>query len=168
MPGLSIVVPVYRSAEILPELVRRLEDVMPTLASSYEVVLVNDCSPDRSWKVIRELASPRSWIRSINLMRNYGQHNALLCGIRACRYGVIVTIDDDLQHPPEEIPKLLAVLSQNYDVVEGEKVRILRFTARAAGKPNIFPRRRAAISSACVHGRQSDWCPRSAIEACCR
>ncbi|SRR6266436_848572 len=118
-PGLSIVVPVYRSAEILPELVRRLQEVLPTLASSYEVVLVNDCSPDRSWEVIGELASRHPWIRAINLMRNYGQHNALLCGIRGCQYGVIVTIDDDLQHPPEEIPKLLAVLGQHYDVVYG-------------------------------------------------
>jgi glycosyltransferase involved in cell wall biosynthesis len=119
LTGLSIVVPVYRSAEILPELVRRLQNVLPTLASSYEVVLVNDCSPDRSWEVIGELLPGHPWIRAINLMRNYGQHNALLCGIRACRYGVIVTIDDDLQHPPEEIPKLLAVLGQHYDVVYG-------------------------------------------------
>src|ERR1041385_3136895 len=119
LPGLSVVVPVYRSAEILPELARRVENVLPGLASSYEVVMVNDCSPDRSWEVIDELASRHSWIRAINLMRNYGQHNALLCGIRACRYGVIVTIDDDLQHPPEEIPKLLAVLDRGYDVVYG-------------------------------------------------
>ena len=114
-----MVVPVYRSAEILPELVRRLQDVIPTLSSSYELVLVNDCSPDRSGEVIAELASQHPWIHAINLMRNYGQHNALLCGIRACRHGVIVTMDDDLQHPPEEIPKLLAVFEQGYDVVYG-------------------------------------------------
>jgi glycosyltransferase involved in cell wall biosynthesis len=119
LPGLSVVVPVYRSAEILPELARRLQNVLPMLASSHEVVLVNDCSPDRSWEVIGELALRHPWIRAINLMRNYGQHNALLCGIRACQYDVIVTIDDDLQHPPEEIPKLLAILGQGYDVVYG-------------------------------------------------
>lgn len=119
LAGISVVVPVYRSEAILPELVRRLEAVLPSVASSFELVLVNDSSPDNSWSVIAEQARQHPWIRAINLMRNYGQHNALLCGIRATQYGVIVTMDDDLQHPPEEIPKLLAVLDQGYDVVYG-------------------------------------------------
>jgi undecaprenyl-phosphate 4-deoxy-4-formamido-L-arabinose transferase len=110
---------VYRSEAILPELVRRLEPVLAANADRFELVLVNDCSPDRSWDVICDLARENSWIRDINLMRNYGQHNALLCGIRAARYEVIVTMDDDLQHPPEEIPKLLAKLAEGYDVVYG-------------------------------------------------
>lgn len=117
--GLSVVVPVYRSEAILPELVRRLGNALPAMASSYELVLVNDSSPDGSWDVISQLAQYYPWIRGINLMRNYGQHNALLCGIRVAQYGVIVTMDDDLQHPPEEIPKLLEVLDQGYDVVYG-------------------------------------------------
>ncbi len=117
--GLSLVIPVYRSETILPELARRLEEVLPKLAAHYEVVFVNDCSPDGSWQVLCQLAGQYPWIRPINLMRNYGQHNALLCGIRATQYKVIVTIDDDLQHPPEEIPKLLAVLDDGYDVVYG-------------------------------------------------
>ena len=119
LPGLSVVVPVYRSEAILPELVRRLAEVLPTLADHYELVLVNDSSPDGSWDVISRLASQHPWIHAINLMRNYGQHNALLCGIRATQYAVIVTMDDDLQHPPEEIPKLLTVLDQGYDAVYG-------------------------------------------------
>ena len=117
--GLSVVVPVYRSEAILPELVQRLEEVLARIASAYELVLVNDSSPDRSWDVICQLAERNSWIHPINLMRNYGQHNALLCGIRAAQYDVIVTLDDDLQHPPEEVPKLLAVLAQGFDVVYG-------------------------------------------------
>lgn len=117
--GLSVVIPVYRSEAILPELVRRLGEVLPTLANDYEVVLVNDSSPDGSWEVISDAQHRVPWIRAINLMRNYGQHNALLCGIRAAQYSRIVTMDDDLQHPPEEIPKLLAVLDQGYDVVYG-------------------------------------------------
>jgi undecaprenyl-phosphate 4-deoxy-4-formamido-L-arabinose transferase len=116
---LSVVIPVYRSETILPELVRRLEPVLTAVADDFELVLVNDCSPDQSWEVIGDLAERYSWIRAINLMRNYGQHNALLCGIRAVRYNVIITMDDDLQHPPEEIPKLLAKLSEGYDVVYG-------------------------------------------------
>lgn len=119
LPGLSVVVPVYRSEAILPELVRRLANVLPAIASAYELVLVNDSSPDGSWDVICQLAQHYPWIRAINLMRNYGQHNALLCGIRATQHGVIVTMDDDLQHPPEEIPKLLTALDQGYDVVYG-------------------------------------------------
>ncbi len=116
---ISVVTPVYRSEAILPELVRRLESVLVAIAENFELILVNDCSPDRSWEVISDLAGQYSWIRPINLMRNYGQHNALLCGIRAARYDVIVTMDDDLQHPPEEIPKLLEVLAGGYDVVYG-------------------------------------------------
>jgi glycosyltransferase involved in cell wall biosynthesis len=117
--GISVVVPVYRSEAILPELVQRLEKVLGRIASAYELVLVNDSSPDQSWDVICRLAERNSWIHPINLMRNYGQHNALLCGIRAAQYDVIVTLDDDLQHPPEEVPKLLAVLAQGFDVVYG-------------------------------------------------
>jgi glycosyltransferase involved in cell wall biosynthesis len=117
--GLSLVVPVYRSEAILPDLVQRVDSFLSGIATDYELVLVNDCSPDRSWDVICQLAARYPWIHPINLMRNYGQHNALLCGIRASEYDVIVTLDDDLQHPPEEIPKLLAVLAQGFDVVYG-------------------------------------------------
>lgn len=116
---ISVVIPVYRSETILPELVRRLEAVLGAIAENFELILVNDCSPDRSWDVIAKLAEQYSWIRPINLMRNYGQHNALLCGIRAARYEIIVTMDDDLQHPPEEISKLLDALAAGYDVVYG-------------------------------------------------
>jgi len=119
VPGLSVVIPVYRSETILPELVRRLESVLTNIADTFELVLVNDCSPDRSWDVVSDLAEKCPWIHPINLMRNYGQHNALLCGIRATRYDVIITMDDDLQHPPEEIWKLLAKLGHGYDVVYG-------------------------------------------------
>jgi glycosyltransferase involved in cell wall biosynthesis len=119
LTGVSVVVPVYRSEAILPELVRRLEATLPAIASTYELILINDSSPDGSWDVICQLAERYPWIHAINLMRNYGQHNALLCGIRAARYGVIVTMDDDLQHPPEEIPRLLAMLKHGCDVVYG-------------------------------------------------
>jgi undecaprenyl-phosphate 4-deoxy-4-formamido-L-arabinose transferase len=117
--SLSVVVPVYCGADTLPELLRRLAGVLPGLADQYEVVLVNDASPDDSWQVILSLCQQYSWLRGINLMRNYGQHNATLCGVRAAQFEVIVTMDDDLQHPPEQIHLLLKKLHQGFDVVYG-------------------------------------------------
>jgi undecaprenyl-phosphate 4-deoxy-4-formamido-L-arabinose transferase len=115
---LSVVIPVYNSERILPLLCGRLEKVCSPLGT-FELILVNDGSRDNSWRVIQESALNYQWIRGINLMRNYGQHNALLCGIRAARYDVIVTMDDDLQNAPEEIPDLLKELANGYDVVYG-------------------------------------------------
>jgi undecaprenyl-phosphate 4-deoxy-4-formamido-L-arabinose transferase len=117
--SVSVVVPVYNSEASLPLLVQRLRPVLAAAHRRFELILVNDGSADRSWNVIEGLASCENWIRGINLMRNYGQHNALLCGIRAARHDIVVTIDDDLQNPPEEIPRLLAKLDEGYDVVYG-------------------------------------------------
>jgi glycosyltransferase involved in cell wall biosynthesis len=116
--GISIVVPVYNSADTLGELVRRLEITLEPLGA-YEIVLVNDGSADASWERIVELAASDDHVRGLDLMRNVGQHNALLAGIRAARHDVVVTLDDDLQNPPEEIPKLLAKLDEGFDVVYG-------------------------------------------------
>ena len=118
-PSISVVIPVYNSATILPELIARLQPVLARLTTTYEVVLVNDCSQDASWTVIELAIEKHPFIRGINLMRNYGQHNALLAGIRAARFDVVVTMDDDLQNPPEEVPKLLDLLAQGHDVVYG-------------------------------------------------
>lgn len=117
--SISVVIPVYNSAQSLPETVRRLRVVLDAIAAHFEVVFVEDGSRDDSWIVVRNLAAEYSFVTAIRLMRNYGQHNALLCGIRAARYPVIATIDDDLQNPPEEIPKLLAKLAEGFDVVYG-------------------------------------------------
>ena len=117
--SLSVVVPVYNSEAGLRLLIERLEPVLAAHTPVFEAILVNDGSHDRSWEVICQLTQQYPWVRGICLMRNYGQHNALLCGIRAAHNQVIVTIDDDLQNPPEEIPKLLAKLTEGYDVVYG-------------------------------------------------
>ena len=114
-----MVVPAYRSAASLPDLVRELEPVLKVATASYELILVDDGSSDATWEVIETLAQGRDWIKGVRLMRNYGQHNALLCGIRRARYELILTMDDDLQHPPEEIPKLLKQLGPETDVVYG-------------------------------------------------
>lgn len=117
--SISVVVPVYNSEQIIPQFVARLEPVLCALTPRFELILVNDGSRDGSWNVIRDVAAQHPWVRGMNLMRNYGQHNALLAGIRAARGDVIVTMDDDLQHPPDQIPKLLAKLTEGYDVVYG-------------------------------------------------
>jgi glycosyltransferase involved in cell wall biosynthesis len=116
---LSVVVPVYNSDGTLRELTERLGSTLKMIAWEYELILVNDGSADASWSVIEELTTAHRWVRGITLMRNFGQHNAILCGIRAAAYEIVITLDDDLQHPPEEIPKLLAKLAQGYDVVYG-------------------------------------------------
>jgi glycosyltransferase involved in cell wall biosynthesis len=118
-PAVSVVVPVYNGQDVLPDLAKRLCLTLTNTVRAFELVLVNDGSRDRSWEVITHLATIYPWLRGFNLMRNYGQHNAVLCGIRAARYEVIVTMDDDLQHPPEEIPRLLAMLAEGHDVVYG-------------------------------------------------
>ncbi len=118
--SISIVVPVYNSEASLPVLIEQLAILLPTFTQQYEVILVNDGSRDGSWQVIEQLAAAQPWVTGINLMRNYGQHNALLCGIRAAHSEIIVTMDDDLQHPPEEIPRLIEHLYANHlDVVYG-------------------------------------------------
>jgi undecaprenyl-phosphate 4-deoxy-4-formamido-L-arabinose transferase len=92
---------------------------MPQIASSFEIIFVEDCGGDESWCIITELAAADERVRGIRMSRNYGQHNALLCGIRAARNDVIVTMDDDLQHPVSEIAPLLAALKPDVDVVYG-------------------------------------------------
>jgi len=117
--SLSIVIPVYNSEKSLDPLLERLTGVLDNLCTDYEVILVDDGSADRSWSVVRRLADASPRVRGIRLLRNYGQHNALLCGIRNANYPIVVTMDDDLQNPPEEIPVLLARMQEGSDVVYG-------------------------------------------------
>src|SRR5437588_13050937 len=105
-PGISIIVPVYNSHATLRALISRLHHVLQETGTSYEAILVNDGSADESWSVVEQLAHEHLWVHGIDLMRNQGQENALLCGIRAAKFDITVTIDDDLQNPPEEIPRL--------------------------------------------------------------
>lgn len=116
---ISAVVPVYRSAPMLAELHRRLSSALATIADDHEIILVEDGGGDGSWAEIERIAAADPRVRGIRMSRNYGQHNALLCGIRAARHGLIVTLDDDLQNPPEEIGTLVARLSDDIDVVYG-------------------------------------------------
>ena len=122
--NLSVVVPVYRGEKLVEPLVERLSNTLPGFTEEYEIILVNDGSPDGSWEVIEQLAKKYKGVRGICLLRNFGQHNATLCGIRMARYEVIITMDQDLQHPPEQIPLLLAELEKGYDVVYGSPKKL--------------------------------------------
>lgn len=117
--SISVVIPVYNSQATLKPLCAQLEPVLSAIGQPYEIILVNDGSRDGSWEVIQELAAQRPNVIGIDLTRNYGQHNALLCGIRAARYDILLTMDDDLQHPPSEVPLLLNKLAEGHDVVYG-------------------------------------------------
>jgi undecaprenyl-phosphate 4-deoxy-4-formamido-L-arabinose transferase len=115
-----VVVPVHGTGEVLGELVGRVASVLGGASGRQsEVILINDGSPESCWRGIEDLARRHANVRGIDLMRNYGQHNALLCGLRAALYDTTVTMDDDLQHPPEEIGKLLSRLDEGWDVVYG-------------------------------------------------
>lgn len=117
--SVSVVVPCFRSAATLPALSRRVHDVMPRHVDDFEIVLVVDGGDRDTWTTAAALAGGSRHVRALRLSRNYGQHNALVAGVRAAAYDVVVTMDDDLQHRPEEIPTLLTALTEDVDVVYG-------------------------------------------------
>lgn len=115
---LSIVVPVYRSAPILPQLVEQIHAEMckEGLDGSFELLLINDASPDNSWQIIRALAATHPFIKGISLRRNFGQHNATMAGLNHTNGEIVVIMDDDLQHPPHAIGDIMRALAEGYDV----------------------------------------------------
>jgi undecaprenyl-phosphate 4-deoxy-4-formamido-L-arabinose transferase len=114
---LSIVVPVYRSADCLDELARRVRDSVGERFGSYELILVNDASPDHSWDTISALTATYPFVVGLNLRKNVGQDNAIMAGLHHAAGSTIVIMDDDLQHDPADIPVLHRALSAGYDVV---------------------------------------------------
>ncbi|MDX6511107.1 MAG: hypothetical protein QOE36_611 [Gaiellaceae bacterium] len=130
--AVSVVVPVLNGAATLDALVAAVDTALRPVAA-YEIVLVDDGSTDDSWARISALSAARTEVRGLRLRRNYGQHNALLAGIRAARNPVTVTLDADLQYPPEALPELLARLDDRCDVVYGTAgSRTEGFARRAA------------------------------------
>ena len=117
---ISIVIPVYRSAQTLPELIDGLFRVLDPDYPDFEIILVDDCSPDESWDVLKSLkARYGKPLKIVHLLFNRGQHNAILCGFSRVTGDVIVTMDDDLQNPPEEIPKLIEAIEKGFDLAIG-------------------------------------------------
>ena len=115
---ISFVIPCYRSAETIGKVVAELDAAMGKLpAYTYEIILVNDCSPDDTFEVIRGLCAQREDICGVNLARNFGQHAALMAGFGYTHGEVVVCLDDDGQTPADEVGKLLAGIEEGYDVV---------------------------------------------------
>jgi undecaprenyl-phosphate 4-deoxy-4-formamido-L-arabinose transferase len=113
---------VYNGAATLNALVGRLVEVLDGLEREHELILVNDGSRDDSWREMVSLTASSDRIAALDLTRNFGQHNALLAGVRQARHEIVLTLDDDLQNPPEEIPALLAKIDEGYDVVYGTPI----------------------------------------------
>jgi undecaprenyl-phosphate 4-deoxy-4-formamido-L-arabinose transferase len=118
-PSLSVVIPVFRSAPSLPELARRLAATLSSMTDRWEVIFVDDASPDGSFEILQGLRAHDSRLKLIRLARNRGQHHATLCGLHHSSGDYVFTMDDDLQAPPEDLPKFLAKLREGYDVVIG-------------------------------------------------
>lgn len=119
MRGISVVVPAYNSSKTLRVLVSRVSCALSELAGDFELIVVDDGSEDNTWETIIDLACENRWFVGMKLSGNFGQHNALLCGITIAKFEICVTVDDDLQHPPEEIPKLIEKIRAGRDLVYG-------------------------------------------------
>jgi len=122
VPAVSIVVPVYEEELTLPKLWARLRPVMDEIAGGVEAIFVDDGSTDGSLEALRAMAAADPRVRVVSFNRNYGQHAAVMAGFDRVRGGVVVTLDADLQNPPEEIPKLLAKVHEGFDVVGGRRL----------------------------------------------
>jgi undecaprenyl-phosphate 4-deoxy-4-formamido-L-arabinose transferase len=136
---ISVVIPVYNSGTILPELSSRLMEVMEGTGKKYELIFCDDCSRDNSWDVLRQIKEGNPGIiTAIQLSKNYGQHNATLCGMSFARGKLVVTMDDDLQHPPDELPALLeAIDDPGIDVVYGTFRKKSHSMVRNAGSYSV-------------------------------
>lgn len=119
MELVSFVIPCYRSEKTIGNVVAEIECTMKQCANKYdyEIILVNDCSPDRTFDKIREMAEQDAHITGLSLAKNFGQHGALMAGYHASRGDIVVSLDDDGQSPADEVLKLLDKLEEGYDVV---------------------------------------------------
>ena len=167
----SIVIPCYASAAWLPELVQRIERALGSVPGSFEVLLVNDASPDNTWEVIESLAAESDFVRGLDMMFNTGQFRASLCGLEHAVGEQVILMDDDLQHPPEAIPDLIVALAgrPDWDCI------MARFPARRHGPLRRFGSHLTARLFAYLYGRPAGIAPssfrilrRPLVETICR
>jgi glycosyltransferase involved in cell wall biosynthesis len=138
-PGLSVVIPAFRSPGTLRQVCLELDRHVAALVDELEVIFVDDGSGDETWATIQSLAAEFPWVRGLTLLRNFGQHNALLAGWRQARLPLVLTIDDDLQNPPDQVHLLLDAMSDTVDLVYGRPVAERQSWLRTLG-PDVYPR----------------------------
>ena len=114
--NISIVVPIYRSEKIIPILVQRIQSIFHENINEIELILVDDRSPDESWQIIERLSREYEFVKGLQMSKNVGQHNAVMAGLSQSKGEYVILMDDDLQHPPEEIPRLIAEIKNGNDV----------------------------------------------------
>lgn len=119
---ISIVSPIYKGEKMLDELVSRIESSVETITKDYEIILVNDCSPDDSWTKMKEICAHNKKVKGVNLSRNFGQHYAITAGLTKSKGEWVVVMDCDLQDRPEEIPNLYQKTLEGYDIVLAQRV----------------------------------------------
>lgn len=119
--SISLVIPCYNEEEVLPELRRRLKEIVAAYSCPFEVVLIDDGSKDRTWPLICQFAREDGFIKAIRLSRNFGHQTAITCGLDQARGEVVVILDADLQDPPELIPQMLDRWRDGFDVVYGQR-----------------------------------------------
>ena len=131
----SVIIPVYNSENTIAEIVRRINNTLDATGELFEIIRVDDCSSDKSWKLIADIANKNSNVIAIQLMRNSGQGSATLAGIEQSSGEFVITMDDDLQHPPEELPKLIETMriDDDIDVVIGVPEEKMHSVARNIG-----------------------------------
>ena len=121
MPHISVVSPVYRGEKMVHELVSRIQANVSKITDDYDIILVNDASPDLSWEMILKECQNDKRVKGINLSRNFGQHKAILAGLDYAKGRWVIVMDCDLQDRPEEIPALYQKAQEGYDIVQGER-----------------------------------------------
>lgn len=169
----TVIVPVYNSQNSLKELFERLKASFEQLGANFTVVFIDDNSKDDSWKVVSELKEANSnHVKAIRLLKNFGQHNAILCGMHFIDGGDVITIDDDLQIPPEEIPKLVKYQKETdadvvYGIFKSKKHslfrnfgsyllgKIFQYFANTAGRGSPFRLIKAEIAEKLINTNQS-------------
>jgi glycosyltransferase involved in cell wall biosynthesis len=119
--SISLVIPCYNEEDVLPELRRRLQELVAQYSCPVEVVLIDDGSKDQTWNIINQYATEDNFIKAIRLSRNFGHQTAITCGLDQTRGEVVVILDADLQDPPELIPDMIKEWSDGYDVVYGQR-----------------------------------------------
>ncbi len=136
-PMYSVVIPVYRSANILPRTLERLDAFFDKHPMRHEIIFINDGSPDNSWPVLEKIKGDRDDVVIIDLLRNSGQHSAMMCGLEHACGDFVITMDDDLQNPPEQIIHLIEKINEGHDVVFGEFPQKMHGLTRMLGSKVI-------------------------------